>query len=264
MGTAGLPRTFTVTNAGESPQRGIAVSLQGVGADAYVLDNWGLPGTLAAGTSASFTVLFHPVGAGLRTVTLKTESDDFGDIVILLSGEGMSPEEMAYQAYLKASNAETLDFFGQAIAMDGNTLVIGAINEDSNATGANGGQGNNASFLNSGAVYVLVRTGGTWVQQAYLKASNPNADDHFGCAVAISGDTLVVGANGEDSASTGVNQNQTNNAAPDAGAAYVFVRTNGVWSQQAYPQGVQHQRGRQLWLRRGHLRQHCLCRRARS
>ncbi len=234
VGTAGLPRTFTVTNAGESPQRGIAVSLQGVGADAYVLDNSGLPGTLAAGTSASFTVLFHPVGAGLRTVTLKTESDDFGDIVILLSGEGMSPEEMAYQAYLKASNAETLDFFGQAIAMDGNTLVIGAINEDSNATGANGGQGNNASFLNSGAVYVLVRTGGTWVQQAYLKASNPNADDHFGCAVAISGDTLVVGANGEDSASTGVNQNQTNNAAPDAGAAYVFVRTNGVWSQQAY------------------------------
>ncbi len=99
--------------------------------------------------------------------------------------------------------------------------MVGAPCEDSNATGVNGNQGDN-SAQGAGAAYVFVRTGGVWVQQAYLKASNTGAWDFFGWSVAISGDTVVVGANGEDSNATGVNGNQADNSALNAGAAYVF------------------------------------------
>ncbi len=137
------------------------------------------------------------------------------------------------QAYLKASNTEAEDYFGISVAMSGNTIVVGAYGEDSNATGVNGNQTNNSAFL-SGAAYVFVRDGTTWSQQAYLKASNTRQVHRFGGAVAISGDTVVVGAYLEDSNSTGVNSNQSDTNAPASGAAYVFVRTGTNWSQQAY------------------------------
>ena len=60
-------------------------------------------------------------------------------------------------------------------------------------------------------------------QQAYLKASNTGENDWFGRSVAVSGDTVVVSAEGEDSNATGVNGNQADNSAYGAGAAYVFV-----------------------------------------
>ncbi|MCB9081847.1 MAG: FG-GAP repeat protein, partial [Lewinellaceae bacterium] len=143
------------------------------------------------------------------------------------------------QAYLKASNTGANDQFGRSVAISGETLVVGAISEDSNATGVNGdatAQANNDA-VNSGAAYVFVRSGVTWSQQAYLKASNTGANDEFGISVAISGETIVVGANGEDSNATGVNGDataQANNDAGGSGAAYVFVRSGGTWSQQAY------------------------------
>jgi len=136
-------------------------------------------------------------------------------------------------AYLKASNSQAADEFGQAIAISGDTVVVGAHAEDSNATGVNGNQADN-SKLSSGAAYVFVRTGGTWSQQAYLKASNTDANDVFGWSVAISDDTIVVGAFNEDSNATGVNGTQSSNSAIDSGAAYVFVRNGTTWSQQAY------------------------------
>jgi len=142
-------------------------------------------------------------------------------------------DPLVQQAYLKASNTGAFDTFGSAVAVSGDTLVIGAPEEDSNATGVNGNQANN-SALGSGAVYVFVRSGGAWIQQAYLKASNTQAGDLFGSSVAVSGDTLVVGAHAESSNATGVNGNQANNSAAGSGAAYVFVRSGGVWSQQAY------------------------------
>ncbi len=139
------------------------------------------------------------------------------------------------QAYLKASNTEAFDQFGYSVSVSGNTVVIGAYVEDSNATGVNGDQADNSS-AGSGAAYVFVRTGTTWTQQAYLKASNAADYNFFGRLVAISGDTVVVGAHNEDSNATGVNGNQANNSTTGAGAAYVFVRTGGgtTWSQQAY------------------------------
>jgi len=139
----------------------------------------------------------------------------------------------AEQAKLMASNANTYDGFGWSVALSGNTIVVGAQNEDSNSTGINGDGGNNLA-LNAGASYVFVRSGVTWSQQAYIKASNTDALDHFGASVGIAGDTVVVGAPGESSNATGINGNQIDNSVSGAGAVYVFVRSGMIWSQQAY------------------------------
>src|SRR6185436_1598141 len=61
---------------------------------------------------------------------------------------------IAQQAYLKASNTGTGDGFGHTMALSGDTLVVAAGNEDSNATGVNG-DGSNNSATDSGAVYVF-------------------------------------------------------------------------------------------------------------
>ncbi|MBI4881069.1 MAG: hypothetical protein HY812_15640 [Planctomycetes bacterium] len=136
------------------------------------------------------------------------------------------------QACLQASNTEP-DEFGKSVSISGDTLVVGAPYEDSAATGVNGNEADNSTY-ESGAAYVFVRTGATWSQQAYLKASNTGANDHFGMSASVSGDTVVIGAYGEDSAATGVNGNQADSSAPYAGAAYVFTRSGATWSQQAY------------------------------
>ena len=114
-------------------------------------------------------------------------------------------------------------------------MVAGAIYEDSNATGVNGDQSNNSATW-SGAVYVFTRDSSSqWSQQAYLKASNTGSNDYFGSSVALSGDTLAVGAYWEDSNATGVNGDESNNSVVASGAVYVFTRNNSnLWSQQAY------------------------------
>jgi hypothetical protein len=155
-----------------------------------------------------------------------TQSDNSADAsgaayVFVRSGTTWSQ-----QAYLKASNTGASDKFGYSVAIAGDTVVVGAYLEDSNATGVNG-DGSNNSAINSGAAYVFVRSGTTWSQQAYLKASNTGANDLFGFLVAISGDTVVVGAYGEASNATGVNGTQSDNSASSAGAAYVFVLACG-------------------------------------
>ncbi|HRI69286.1 MAG TPA: cadherin-like beta sandwich domain-containing protein [Polyangium sp.] len=138
------------------------------------------------------------------------------------------------EAYIKASNTDFNDQFGTSVAIDGNTLVVGAPGEDSRSNAINGMQ-NDESSPGSGAVYVFVRDAtGKWSQQAYIKPSNTGDNDQFGSAVAISGDIIVVGAPGEDSNATGVDGDQTNNMKFDSGAAYVFVRFGSTWQQQAY------------------------------
>lgn len=149
-----------------------------------------------------------------------------------------TPLQISQQAYVKASNTGEGDYFGASVAVSGDTMVIGAGGESSNATGVNGNQATN-SALGSGAAYVFVRNGTNWIQQAYLKASNTGAHDGFGgdagpYGVAISGDTIVVGAPGEASNATGVNGNQADNSAFGAGAVYVFARSETNWTQQTY------------------------------
>ena len=143
----------------------------------------------------------------------------------------------AQQAYVKASNTGVGDLFGASVTLsgDGNTLAVGAPLEQSAATGIGGNQADN-SALEAGAVYVFTRSGTTWTQQAYVKASNTGAADHFGFPVALSGDgnTLAVGALNEDSAAIGIGGNEADNTASSAGAVYVFTRSAATWTQQTY------------------------------
>jgi hypothetical protein len=137
------------------------------------------------------------------------------------------------EAYLKASNTDSEDRFGWAAAVSGDTLVVGAYHEDGAGAGVNSPLQADNSLSNAGAAYVFRRAGGTWAQEAYLKASNPGSGDSFGWSVAIDGDTIVVGAVGEESNSVGVNGDQTDDSTP-SGAVYVFQRVAGSWQQQAY------------------------------
>jgi hypothetical protein len=149
------------------------------------------------------------------------------------------------QAYVKASNtgeAGTADSFGEgdqfgfslALSGDGNTMAVGALTEDGATRGINGNQADN-SAASAGAVYVFTRTARAWSQQAYVKSSNLDAGDLFGYAVALSrdGSLLAVGAFDEDGSTRQVN-GPDDNRASGSGAAYVFTRTDGLWSQQAY------------------------------
>ncbi|MFN3439108.1 MAG: hypothetical protein ACK41V_15525 [Acidovorax sp.] len=135
------------------------------------------------------------------------------------------------QAFIKAHNTDASDLFGSFVALsnDGNTLAVAAYNEDGDLTGTHG----NAAYAASGAAYVFTRTGTSWAQQSYLKASNAGAGDFFGIYLSLSGsgDTLAVGAflEGSASAATPADDSLTN-----AGAAYVFQRNAGAWLQQAY------------------------------
>jgi hypothetical protein len=141
------------------------------------------------------------------------------------------------QAFIKASNAEAGDEFGYSIDLsdDGNTLVVGAQLEDSSATNINGNQTDN-SATDSGAAYVFTRSGSTWTQQAYLKASNTDIDDEFGTFIELSseGNTLAISAIFEDSNATDINGDAGNNSASNSGATYIFTRSGSTWTQQAY------------------------------
>ena len=149
------------------------------------------------------------------------------------------------QAYIKASNtgeAGSADSFGEgdqfgwslALSRDGNTIAVGALTEDGGSTTINGDDRNN-SAQGAGAVYVFIRKGNAWAQQAYVKPSNIDAGDMFGYSVALSADgsTLAVGSFDEDSSGRGVNPASDNRNA-GSGAVYVFTRVASNWSQQAY------------------------------
>jgi len=112
------------------------------------------------------------------------------------------------QAILVANDAATGDAFGAAVAISGNTIVVGANFDD------DGGD-------DSGSAYVFVRSGSSWSQQAKLTASNPTAEDQFGHHLTILEDTIVIGTTHDDDGGT------------QSGAAYVFVRSGSTWSLES-------------------------------
>ena len=112
------------------------------------------------------------------------------------------------QQKLTASDGALLDSFGSNVSIDGDTAVIGAHGDDDNGS-------------LSGSAYVYVRSNGVWSEQQKLTASDGAGDDDFGNSVSIDGDTAVIGALHDD-------DNGSN-----SGSAYVYVRSNGVWSEQA-------------------------------
>jgi len=104
---------------------------------------------------------------------------------------------------LTASDGEAGDHFSNYVAIDEDTLVVGAPYDADMGT-------------DSGSAYVFMRSGSTWSEQAKLTASDGAEGDRFGFAVAIDGDTIVVAADLE-------NENGTN-----SGAAYVFTRSGTI------------------------------------
>jgi hypothetical protein len=144
-----------------------------------------------------------------------------------------------HQAYVKASNPDSNDYFGENVALSdtGTTLAVTSVGEDSSAEGVNQGDQADNSIPNGGAVYVYTRDQfGMWTQQAYVKASNSDLDDVFGYSIALDKDgaTLAVGSF-EDSNTVGVDGTQTDNSLDLSGAVYIFARDpSDVWTQRAY------------------------------
>lgn len=230
------------TNSGANSSGAVYVFRRSAGAwsqEAYVKasnpdpnDNFGKALALAGDTLVVAAPFESSAAAGVGGDQSSNLAPGAGAVYVFERGGGV----WSQSAYLKASNAEADDQFGTSVALDGDTLVVGARRESSGATGVGGDQSDGSAF-NSGAAYVFVREGGGWSQEAYLKASNTDIGDEFGTAVAVSGDTVVVGAPKEMSATVGVNGNQESNVLALGGAAYVFVRSGGAWSQQAYLKG---------------------------
>ncbi len=153
------------------------------------------------GTSVAISGDTVVVGASFATVGTNTYQG--AAYVFVRSGATWTQ-----QAKLTAGDGGGGDQFGTSVAISGDTAVVGAP-----------GHGGGAS---SGAAYVFVCDATSWSQQAELTVDDGSGNDQFGSAVAISGDTAVVGANLETVGSN-----------PEQGAAYVFVRSGTTWSQQA-------------------------------
>jgi len=111
---------------------------------------------------------------------------------------------------LAPRDARAGDTFGVSVAIEGNTVIVGASGRDV------------GDEENAGAAFVFAREGITWKQKAELVAKDPANDDAFGVSIAIDGSTLVIGADAKDVGPL-----------PDAGAAYVFLRRSGGWDQKA-------------------------------
>ncbi len=111
------------------------------------------------------------------------------------------------QAKLTADDGAAKDEFGGKVALSGDTAVIGAIFQDDKGD-------------NSGSAYVFTRSGTTWSQQVKLTAADGAEGDAFGQSIALSGDTVVIGAPHDDDKGN------------DAGSVYVFTRSGTTWSQQ--------------------------------
>jgi hypothetical protein len=146
-----------------------------------------------------------------------------GDTAVIgkMSNDGTSTQGAAYvfvrsggvwmqQAKLTAADGAAGDFFGASVSINGDTVVIGAAGKSING---NTGQG---------AVYVFVRSGSIWSQQAEFTGADGSASDGFGGSVSLNGDTALIGASGK-----------TVNGNARQGAAYVFVRSGNTWSEQA-------------------------------
>jgi hypothetical protein len=150
-----------------------------------------------------------------------------------------SGSNWAQEAYVKAANSESGDIFGYSVSLSGDTLAVASPDEDSNQTTITNGTTASAanSAPKSGAVYVYRRSGAIWAQEAYIKAANAESEDTFGVSVSLSGDSLAVGADGEDSNQTTITNGATpsaDNSAAMSGAVYVYRRIGNTWAHESY------------------------------
>ena len=142
--------------------------------------------------------------AVLGAVGGTTMGTDSGAAYVFVRSDGVWTQ----QAKLTASDGGAGDKFGSSVAISGDSIIIGAPSDTPNGT-------------NSGSVYVFTRIGEAWTEQAKLTGTNLSVNSMFGWSVAIEDDTAAVGALNDEA-----NGART-------GAAYAFIRTDGVWVQQS-------------------------------
>ncbi len=131
----------------------------------------------------------------------------------------------------------TTNQFGSSVSLNqtGNVLAVGIVGDNTTGNGIGTDQ-STCCVAGSGAAYVYTRSGQSWTEEAYFKASTTDISDLFGRTISINsaGDRFVVGAIAEAGNVSGINGDPNNNLAATSGAAYVFSRTNGSWTQEAY------------------------------
>jgi hypothetical protein len=251
-----------------------------------VVGRWAVRGSLATYTDMFFPLaingdgLVMVVGAytedsngvGVNSGAAASDArENSGAAYVFVRGGPNRP--WAQEAYLKASNPSTTDYFGSAVAINADGTVLAVSNGGNSGSrgvyvfrlGQNGwaeeafvslpnASGDlfaskialnragtvlavNASGKDSftGIVHVFRKTQG-WAREASITASNANTGDAFGSSIALDGEggLLAVGATSEDSSAVGVNGNQADNTASGSGAVYLFAATNAVWTQTAY------------------------------
>lgn len=148
---------------------------------------------------------------------------DSGAVFVYRRDDAGTPDDNAddtwnTEAKLTAADGRADDWFGYSVAVDGDTIVIGAHNDD------DGG-------LNSGAAYVFTHDGLGWSQQAKLTAADAEAHDWFGYSVSVDGATIIIGAHNDDD--KGFN----------SGAAYIFAEQGGAWTEQSKITAADGERG---------------------
>jgi hypothetical protein len=220
-------------NAGPSDQLGSAVAISGeravcgaplhdpagqqVAGGAWVFvrtgHGWVQEATLLAGDGLSDDQFGHSVAIDGDTIVVGAFRDDHAGTGNGNAGSAYvfvrSGSSWAQQAKLVGSGVSGADLFGSSVAIDGDTIAVGAPQDE---------VGTPAS---TGAVYVFVRSGGVWAQQAALKSGDAVSGDYFGHSVSLSGNSLAVGASRDDDLGS------------NAGAGFVFVRSGSTWTQQA-------------------------------
>ena len=154
-------------------------------------------------------LLGKSVGISGDTVVLgavgnESSGTDSGSAYVFVRNNGA----WSQQAKLVANDAGAGDKFGHSVAIDGDTIIVGAPSDTPHG-------------VDSGAAYVFTRTNQTWTQQAKLTGTVLAVNSMFGWAVAIDDDTVAVGSLNNESKGTG------------AGIAHVFIRTGGAWTEQA-------------------------------
>ncbi|MGI6496310.1 MAG: FG-GAP repeat protein [Kiritimatiellia bacterium] len=171
--------------------------------------NWAQQAKLSAGDSATADWFGTSVALSGDTALVGAYGDDdngdnSGSAYVFIRSGGT----WTRQAKLTADDGAAYDYFGWSVALSGDTALVGAYLDDDNGAA-------------SGSAYVFTRSGTAWTQQAKLTGADGADDDRFGCSVALSGDTALVGVDGDDDKGT------------DSGSAYVFARSGSTWTQQA-------------------------------
>lgn len=161
-------------------------------------------GAPSANFGTDVAISGNTIAIGARTAKVGATGSSHGAAYVFVSNGSTWVE----QAKLVASDVSSNAQFGWTVDVEGNTVVVGANNTS------------RPSGTQIGAAYVFERNGGSWVEQI-LAAPDGASFDFFGNSIGISGNTLCVGAIGDD---VGTNDGQ--------GSAYVFTRSGSTFSFQ--------------------------------